>query len=110
MYVCVCIYIYVYIYIYIYICTCIHTLVLLSSSLSSLSEVLGVLTVAEAAAGGQSRPAVIADVPQADPAVRTFREERIQRELRGSQGVGVMSNNWPDRILLSILCMFEPSG
>ena len=33
----------------------------------------------------------------------------FQRELRGSRGMGVVSNNWFDRVLLSILCIFEPS-
>ena len=29
--------------------------------------------------------------------------------LKGSQGMGVVSNDWPDRALLSILYMFKPS-
>ena len=33
----------------------------------------------------------------------------FQRELRGSQGVGVVSNSWFDRALLSVLYMFKPS-
>ena len=31
------------------------------------------------------------------------------RELRGSQGMGVVSNSWFDYVLLSILYMFKPS-
>ena len=31
------------------------------------------------------------------------------RELRGSRGLGVVSNNWFDGVLLSILYMFQPS-
>ena len=31
------------------------------------------------------------------------------RELRGSQGMGVVSNNWLDCVLLSIVYMFKPS-
>ena len=30
------------------------------------------------------------------------------RELKGSQGPGVVSNHWLDRVLLLILCMFKP--
>ena len=30
----------------------------------------------------------------------------FKRQLRGSQGMGVVSNNWLDRVLLSILYMF----
>ena len=33
----------------------------------------------------------------------------LQRELRGSRGVGVVSNNWFNRVLLPILYIFEPS-
>ena len=33
----------------------------------------------------------------------------FQRELRGSQGVGVASHKWFDRALLSFLYMFKPS-
>ena len=33
----------------------------------------------------------------------------FQRELRGSQGMGVVSDNWFDCVLLSILYMFKPS-
>ena len=34
---------------------------------------------------------------------------RASRELRGSRGMGVVSNNWLDCVLLSILYMFKPS-
>ena len=33
----------------------------------------------------------------------------LWRELRVSQGVGVASDDWFDRVLLSILHMFKPS-
>ena len=33
----------------------------------------------------------------------------VWRELRGSQGIGVVSNNWFDRVLLSIRYMCKPS-
>ena len=33
----------------------------------------------------------------------------VQRELRGSQGMGVVGNSWFDRALLSIAYMFRPS-
>ena len=33
----------------------------------------------------------------------------IQRGLRGSQGMGVVSNNWFDGVLLSTLHVFKPS-
>ena len=33
----------------------------------------------------------------------------FEGELRGSQGTGVVSDNWFDRVLLSILYMFKPS-
>ena len=33
----------------------------------------------------------------------------VWTELRGSQGMGVVSSNWLDRVLLSTLSMFKPS-
>ena len=33
----------------------------------------------------------------------------MKREQRGSQGMGVVSNNWFDRAVLSIIHMFQPS-
>ena len=33
----------------------------------------------------------------------------IWRELRGFQGMGVVNNNWFDRVLLSIICIFKTS-
>ena len=33
----------------------------------------------------------------------------LWRELRGSQGTGVVSNNWLDRVLRSVPYMFKPS-
>ena len=36
-------------------------------------------------------------------------QAQVCREVRGSQGTGVVSNNWLDRVLLSILYTFEPS-
>ena len=33
----------------------------------------------------------------------------VKRELRGSRGMGVVSNSWSDRVSLSIIYMFKPS-
>ena len=33
----------------------------------------------------------------------------LWRELRGSQGMGVISSHWFDRVLFSVLYMFKPS-
>ena len=43
-----------------------------------------------------------------DPARHTNRRTLFQGELRGSQGMGVVSNSWFDRALLSVLYMSEP--
>ena len=37
------------------------------------------------------------------------RQTLFWKELRGSQAMGVVSNSWFDRALLSVLCMFRPS-
>ena len=39
----------------------------------------------------------------------TLQEPKLKRELRGPQGLGVVSNSWFDRVCLSMLYMFEPS-
>ena len=38
-----------------------------------------------------------------------FLPPTIERELRGSQGMGVVLNNWFDHVFLSILYRFKPS-
>ena len=39
----------------------------------------------------------------------TGKKTNLKRELRGSQGMGVVSYSWFDRVLLPILYMFKPS-
>ena len=38
-----------------------------------------------------------------------FIDPEVQRELRGSQGMGVASSNWFDRVLHNFFTLFKPS-
>ena len=116
--VCVCTYTCIYIYIYIYIMgaakgertkVTFRSLKIVRSWLLSDFMLGAPFAVPLFRASDQrrsSRPAA-ASARLAGPQRPLWQE--VQRELRGSQGIGVVSDKCFDRVLLSVLCVFKPS-
>ena len=71
------------------------------------------MTAGAAGALGKTWGSTVGPAPDEDFARKQARSthstQRSGGNLRGSQGMGVVSDDWLDRVLLSILYMFKPS-
>ena len=121
-YIYVSVYIYIYIYIYMYACICmceyiyIYIYIYVNTHTRRCSSMCPSQALEAKERGGSpshcmTRAADLRTTPTGTTAAMEIeiRDKRIEREIRGSQRMGVVSNNWFDRVLLLVLYVFKPS-